>query len=273
MPPTTPNAVALIPARSGSARCPGKNTRRLNGHPLLAYTIQAALDAGVFNRKVWVSSDDERTLDIAAYYGAQPIKRPASIATGTSPDIRWVRHALDHIGNGRDGLFAILRPTSPFRTANTILRAWRQFVNDDQTCDTLRAVSLAPCHPAKMWLHVESAMPMKPVLEGQDGQTPWHSMPTQRLPPVYVQNGSLEFCYGHIVYDTDRITGRKICPFNSHGDEGVDINTEADWEEAQDLAYRNPGLLPVIGVRPCDDTGLVERPPDSRGAVAGGSWV
>ena len=57
--------VALIPARAGSKRCQGKNTRMLAGHPLLAYTIQAALDSGIFDRGVWVSSDSLETLDIA----------------------------------------------------------------------------------------------------------------------------------------------------------------------------------------------------------------
>lgn len=269
MPPPTPNAVALIPARAGSKRCPGKNTRRLNGHPLLAYSIQAALDSGIFTRGVWVSSDSLETLDIAEYYGAHPIRRPASISTGDSPDIRWVRHALDEIGHGRDGAFAILRPTSPFRTGNTIRRAWRQFANDDQTCDTLRAVEPARQHPAKMWLDVETPMPMKPVLVGETDGTPWHSMPTQRLPTVYVQNASLEFCYGHIVYDFDRITGRKLCPFITEPLEGFDINTEADWHAAVALARECPTQLPVIDVDPYPGTDGADRPADSRRALAG----
>jgi CMP-N,N'-diacetyllegionaminic acid synthase len=50
------NMVALIPARAGSKRCPGKNTRELAGHPLIAYTIAAAMESGVF-ATVWVCTD------------------------------------------------------------------------------------------------------------------------------------------------------------------------------------------------------------------------
>ena len=72
------SAVALIPARQGSKRVPGKNVRILGGHPVLAYTIVPAIESGLFE-SVIVSTDSEETAAIARHYGAEvPFLRPAS---------------------------------------------------------------------------------------------------------------------------------------------------------------------------------------------------
>src|SRR5918992_3620353 len=115
------DAVALVPARSGSLRLPGKNIRPLAGHPLIAYTIAAARDSGVFDA-VLVSTDSEEVAEIARRYGADvPGLRPAKMATSTSPDVEWVRHVM---AERDDEVFSILRPTSPFRTGAVIKRGF-----------------------------------------------------------------------------------------------------------------------------------------------------
>ena len=74
---STPTCVALIPARSGSKRVPDKNIKLLAGHPLIAYSISAALQSGVF-AAVIVSTDSERYAEVARTYGAEvPFMRPA----------------------------------------------------------------------------------------------------------------------------------------------------------------------------------------------------
>src|SRR5210317_2466380 len=91
------NIVALIPARSGSKRVPDKNIRTLAGHPLIAYSIAAALQSRIFTAVI-VSTDSERYADIARHYGAEvPFLRPDEIAGDTSPDIEWVTYTLDHL--------------------------------------------------------------------------------------------------------------------------------------------------------------------------------
>ena len=98
--PIAPRAVALIPARSGSQRLKHKNIRPLGGHPLIAYTIAAASDSGVF-ADVVVSTDSETYAVIARHYGADvPFLRPATISGSTSPDIEWVIHALETLASG-----------------------------------------------------------------------------------------------------------------------------------------------------------------------------
>ena len=121
-----PSAVAFIPARVGSKRVPGKNVRVLAVQPMIAYTIGPALESQVFD-SVIVSTDSEEIAAIARHYGAEvPFLRPAALASDTSPDIEWLEYTLAELGaRGRMwDCFSLLRPTSPFRTAATIRRAW-----------------------------------------------------------------------------------------------------------------------------------------------------
>jgi N-acylneuraminate cytidylyltransferase len=91
---TAPTCVALIPARSGSKRVPGKNVRTLCGHPVIAYTIAAAVQSRAFSAVI-VSTDDPDYAAIARRYGAEvPFLRPVLFAGDVSPDIEWVEHAL-----------------------------------------------------------------------------------------------------------------------------------------------------------------------------------
>ena len=148
-----PSAVAFIPARLGSKRVPGKNVRRLGGHPMIAYTIGPALESRVFDAVI-VSTDSEEIADIARHYGAEvPFLRPAALAGDTSPDIEWLEYTIAELqARGRSyDCFSLLRPTSPFRTAATIRRAWATFTAQ-QGVDSLRAVELCTQHPGNMWI-------------------------------------------------------------------------------------------------------------------------
>ncbi|WP_287294193.1 acylneuraminate cytidylyltransferase family protein [Moorena sp. SIO2C4] len=161
----TPTVVALIPARAGSKRVPGKNIRRLKGHPLIAYTIAAATQSQVFSAVI-VSTDSEEVAEIARYYSADvPFLRPPEYATDKSPDIEWIDYTLRHLSNlGRDfDCFSILRPTSPCRQPQTIQRAWQAFLAQADQVDSLRAVEKCQQHPGKMW--VLNGSLMKPLLE------------------------------------------------------------------------------------------------------------
>lgn len=237
--------VALIPARAGSKRVPGKNIRKLAGHPLVAYTIAAAQQSGVFS-DILISTDDLDFVRAAHAPFANSrtllIERPKEFARDDSPDIDWVRNALSL--RGYWNAFAILRPTSPFRTAETIQRAHKQFLRDE--VHSIRAVQLAKEHPGKQWFCNGPGYPMTPVCDAKrsDG-VPWHSCPTQTLPLAYVQNASLEMAWTYVLESYGSISGRKVAPFLTEGNEGFDINTEADWEQAEELQefYRS---LPEI---------------------------
>jgi N-acylneuraminate cytidylyltransferase len=249
-----PSAVAFIPARHGSKRVPGKNVRPLNGHPLLAYAIAPAIESGVFD-SVIVSTDSEEIAAIARHYGAEvPFLRPAAFASDTSPDIEWLEHALTELKRQRRtwDAFSLLRPTSPFRAAATIRRAWARFTSQEGV-DSLRAVERCTQHPGKMWVvRGDRMFPLLPFelaapgpQSGEGGQ-PWHSTPYQALPAVYVQNASLEIAWSRVVFDRRTIAGDVVVPFVTESYEGFDINDPADWMIAEKLLADRAVQLPPV---------------------------
>jgi CMP-N,N'-diacetyllegionaminic acid synthase len=244
-----PSVVALIPARSGSKRVPGKNVRRLGVHPVLAYTIAAALDSHVFD-DVIVSTDDETYAAIARHYGASvPFLRPSALAGDCSPDIEWVEHTLARLESERRAFecFGVLRPTSPFRQAETIRRAWRAFTGEPGV-DSLRAVERCRQHPGKMW--IVNGTRMTPLLPDGPSDLPWHSRQTQTLPEVYVQNASLEIAWTRVVTDGRTIAGNVVMPFFTEGFEGFDLNTPEDWMLAERFVERGDARLPAVPQSP-----------------------
>ncbi len=222
-------AIALIPARSQSKRVPNKNIYKLNGHPLLSYSIQAARDSGIFDG-IYLSSDSIEIGRIGEEYGATFIHCPLDIAhKDHDADIKWVRHTLSKIDCD---VFSILRPTSPFRTGETIKRAWKLF--NEVECDSIRAVEKCKQHPYKMWeIHT---LHMKPVI-GQLWEQHFNK-PYQILPEIYVQNASLEIAHSYCVKEMDSISGMLIAPFYTSPVEGSDINEPEDLQMAELLIGR-----------------------------------
>ena len=261
----TPTIVALIPARAGSKRVPGKNTRSLAGHPLIAYTISAAIQSQIFCAAI-VSTDSEEVAEIARYYGAEvPFLRSPEYAGDTSPDIEWLDEVLRRLkSSGRVfDCFSLLRPTSPFRQPGTIQRAWREFLAQGDRVDSLRAVEKCKQHPGKMWVVQDTLM--KPLLTGNEPllseqisdkqaptDAPWHSTPYQALPEVYVQNASLEIAWCRVVLEDRTIAGETIMPFLTRGYEGLDINDRKDWWYVQYLLKQGEVQLPAVPQPPID---------------------
>ena len=241
----TPSIIALIPARSGSKRVPGKNIHPLAGSPLMAYTIASARQSGIFSSIV-VSTDSEQYADVAKKYGADvPFLRPVEIAGDLALDIEWVDFTLrklKEMGQVFD-CFSILRPTSPFRLPKTIQRAWREFLNEEGV-DSLRAIEKAKEHPAKMW--VVRGKRMMPLLPIGPAEQPWHSSPYQALPEVYSQNASLEIAWTRVVFDGRTIAGNVVMPFFTQGYEGFDVNRPYDWELAEKLIASGEAKLPKV---------------------------
>lgn len=247
-----PTCLALIPARAGSKRVPSKNIRELNGHPLIAYTIAAALESRVFDSVV-VSTDSEEIAAVARHYGAEvPFLRPAELAADLSPDIDWIEHVLAKLeaqGRAYDA-FSILRPTSPFRLPEAIRRAWDLFCKE-RDADSLRAVEKCAQHPGKMWVIRGQDRPrMFPLLPFGPKEQPWHSTPYQALPEVYVQNASLEIAWTRIVKHGRTIAGEVVLPLVSQGLEGFDINQPEDFRLAEELVREDKALLPTVSQMP-----------------------
>lgn len=121
--------IAIIPARSGSKGLKDKNIKPLAGKPMLAYTIEAAQNSGVFD-EIMVSTDSAEYAEIAKKFGAQvPFLRGADTSTDTATSWEVVKEVLDKykkLGHVFDGV-CLLQPTSPLRTAGDIRGANQLF--------------------------------------------------------------------------------------------------------------------------------------------------
>jgi N-acylneuraminate cytidylyltransferase len=236
--------IALIPARSGSKRLPGKNIKNLNGVPLIAYTIKSALDSNLFT-EVIVSTDSQEIADIALHWGASvPALRPTEYANDSSPDIEWVLHSIDNMVATPRNLvecIALLRPTNPLRTAKTIVRAFNVFQKEDWA-DSLRAMEITDKHPGKMWRLGEKNL-ASPFLSQDIEILPTHDRPTQSLEKLWIQNASLELIRFSALLKTKTISGKKVVGFNMPRLEGFDINTQWDWDFLEYLISTNPEVL------------------------------
>lgn len=214
---------ALIPARGGSKRIPYKNMRALAEHPLIYWTIKAAKESGIFNDVV-VSTDDAMTKEYCASL-CSVIDRPKEYAIDTSPDVDWIKHYMQNFAHA--DFFMILRPTSPFRTAQSIQRAWRCFAHDGYA-DSLRAVVPVKQHPGKMWTLCNNRItPLMnyPRINGQ----PSYNLPTQLLPEVYIQSACIEIGHENNILARNTVSGRSIMPFFMDDLESFDLNTLEDW--------------------------------------------
>jgi CMP-N-acetylneuraminic acid synthetase len=243
-----PSAIALIGARSGSERVKDKNVRRLAGHPLLAYAIETARQSGVFDR-VLVSTDSGQIAQVARWYGADvPFLRPEEYATSTSPDIEWIAWTLPQLGERYD-LFASVRATNPFRGPDAIRRGLEQLLATPEA-DSIRAVERVKQPPGKVWVIDELGRLMRPLLDQSHLDVAWHAGQYQALPPIYVQNSALEIAWTRVVEATGTREGRMLAPFLTERYEGLNIDDEDDFAQAERLVLEGRAQLVPVSREP-----------------------
>ncbi len=235
-----PRLLAVVPARGGSQRLPRKNVLPLAGKPLIGWTIEAALACGLFE-EVLVSTDDPEIAAVAKAFGASvPWLRPAALATDTASSADVLRHALEEHERGHGAINAVvlLQPTSPFRTAASIRAAVAQYLA--QT-DRRPLVSVGPAaiHPA--WCFRLEGAAMTPFV-GWDllGQR------SQDLPPAFALNGAIYIIPAAAVRNGLPILAPGVQAFlMEDAEESHDIDTEADWRSAEQIALRRAPAIPL----------------------------
>jgi len=123
------NSIAIIPARGGSKRIPKKNVKDFFGKPLIAYSIEVALESNLFD-KVIVTTDDDEIANIAESYGAQTLKRPKELADDFTPTIPVIAHAIKSICKDLSSIEAVccIYATAPFVQAEYIKKAYEKLL-------------------------------------------------------------------------------------------------------------------------------------------------
>jgi len=248
---TQPEILAIIPARGGSKTVPRKNIQPLAGHPLIAYSITAGLQAQRVNRVV-VSTDDEEIAEISRAFGADvPFLRPTSLAQDETVDLPVFKHALEWLAENEayhPEIVVQLRPTSPLRPPDCVDRAIGILLNNPGG-DSVRGVIPSGQNPYKMW-RISSEGNLQPLL-GNDFEEPYN-MPRQQLPQTYWQTGHIDVIRASTILEKGSMSGNIILPLIMDPRFAVDIDTAKDHEHAQWILGHSdlPLIRPGRKVRP-----------------------
>ena len=226
--------LAVIPARSGSKSVVDKNIRLINGKPMLAYSIEHALQTSLIDRVI-VSTDSEKYASIAREYGAEvPFIRPAEYATDTSLDLDVFMHALSFLEE-KEGyipdLVVQLRPTYPIRRIQDIENMIKYLIEHPDV-DSVRCVAPAKEIPYKMWFMDQDGL-LEPIMKDIPE---CYNMPRQQLPKVYYQNACIDVFRTTVVTEKDSMTGDVIAGYQMN--ENYDIDTEEDFIRASESIKR-----------------------------------
>jgi YrbI family 3-deoxy-D-manno-octulosonate 8-phosphate phosphatase len=240
--------IAIIPARIGSKSISQKNIRPFAGHPLMAYSIAAGLQAKMVDRVI-VSTDDEGTAKIARQYGAEtPFLRPAELALDATPDLPVFEHTLkwlEKMEGHQPEIVVQLRPTTPFRPLDCVDRGVA-LLRDHPEADSVRAVVPSGQNPYKMWRIGEKGYLQPLLADIQEG----YNQPRQELPPTYWQTGHLDVIRRNVIMEKHSMSGDTILPLLMDSRYTVDIDSPIDWERAEwklangDLEIVRPGRTP-----------------------------
>jgi CMP-N,N'-diacetyllegionaminic acid synthase len=223
--------LGVVTARAGSKGIPGKNTRLLGGRPLIAHTIDAAQESGVFDRLI-LSTDDEQAAAIARARGCDvPFMRPDSLARDDTPHLPVMQHALtwlrDHDRYVPDWVM-ILLPTSPLRQPRHIREAVDLAVASG--ADSVVSVDEMPPHynPMRVVTVDESGWARLFV----DGQ-PVRRRPCRRqdMPPAWLLNGAIYLFRTPVLFDAiePSLYGDKVAAYKMPPPYGLNIDAPEDW--------------------------------------------
>lgn len=217
--------LCLIPARGGSKRLPRKNISLLGGKPLIAWSIDAALNSDLFDT-VWISSEDKDILEVAQDWGGTPLPRSLDLAEDKVTIVDLCLQVVEDLNlqNKEYTVLYVLLPTAPFRQSSTIRKAWEAFIQSE--ADAL--MSVIPTDHPPQWALTQYDGWLSPLYQRE------YELSRQDLSVTYRHDG------GHAIIKTDRLLADQTFigsstlafPITSRV-EAVDINEPLDllWAE------------------------------------------
>lgn len=214
--------LAIIPARSGSKRLPGKNILPIGGKPLISWTIEAAKQCKMIDDVV-VTSDDDGILKIAEQSGVSSLQRPSALAQDTSSSFDVVKHVLEKFPSY--DYVVLLQPTSPLRNSLHITDA----INLLETKNADAVVSVTEVEHSPLWSNI---LPADGSMENflRDDVL---NLRSQDLPTYYRLNGAIYVCNSAKLLEERRFLLKKnIYAYRMNTKSSVDIDTEIDFKLA-----------------------------------------
>jgi pseudaminic acid cytidylyltransferase len=221
--------IAVIPARGGSKRIPGKNIRALAGRPIIAYTIAAACESGLFERVV-VSTDSQEIAEVARQYNAEvPFLREENLADDFTPVSAVTADALlrlDPVGD-QFVMVAQLMPNCPLRTAQDVRDSFRQF----ESTGADSQISMVRYGWQNPWwaMRRNERQELQPVFKEQ------MTARSQDLPELFCPTGAIWWARGAALRRTKTFHLENKTGWEIPWQRGIDIDTFDDWEMAEAL--------------------------------------
>lgn len=205
--------IGIIPARGGSKSLPRKNLQKLMGIPLIAFTIQSALESTKID-EIYVSSDDSEILEVSKRYGAKIIERPSQISGDFSRDDELLEHAIktEFINLSNESLLVFLRPSHPIRNPETIDKAISIFQSSDQF-DSLRSMKISSEIPYKMWRIDDNGVALNVSDNKAISTIDPCNAPRQQLPVTYYQDGYVDVFPINTILNFGNTAGLRVLPF------------------------------------------------------------
>lgn len=228
--------LAIITARSGSKGLPDKNIKLLNGKPLMAYTIEAALKSKYFD-EVMVSTDSSKYAEIAKKNGA---KVPFLRSPYTSSDTATTKECVEEVlGNYRKlnknfERFMILQPTSPLRDEIDIQNAFKLFKEKDAK-SIVSVVELE--HPMQWCNSIDETLSLENFL------TPEGDCRRQNLQTHYRLNGAIYLHDTKHYLSTDNIFDDAAFALIMEKHKSIDIDTLIDFELCEFFLCKTKGSV------------------------------
>ncbi|HKC63771.1 MAG TPA: acylneuraminate cytidylyltransferase family protein [Pyrinomonadaceae bacterium] len=220
--------IGLITARGGSKAIPRKNIKPLDGRPLIAWTIQTALESRALDRVI-VSTDNQEIAKVARDWGAEtPFMRPPELAQDDSSHHDVVIHAigwLDSQSATPPDYIMLLQPTSPLRTTEDIAGAVALAIEKD--ADSVMSVSAAQHHPY-FSKQVATDGRLLDFIERPQGY-----LPRQSLPPVYFLNGAIYLVRRSILLEREDWYTARTYAYIMPPERSIDIDTPWDFHLAE----------------------------------------
>lgn len=219
--------LAIVPARGGSKGVPKKNIKKINGKPLISYTIEAAKSCKLIDRVV-VSTDDIEIAEISREYGAEiPYLRPNDLAGDKSPTIDCIIHMLDYLKENEDYVpdyVMLLQCTSPLRNSKHVEEAINKLFETRK--DAIVSICEAEVNP--YWANVFNGDNLEYFIEEGKNITR-----RQDLPEVYRLNGAMYIVKTKILLQEKTFEPKSLTGYVMDDISSVDIDTAMDFKIAE----------------------------------------
>ncbi|WP_077341392.1 cytidylyltransferase domain-containing protein [Pseudocolwellia agarivorans] len=220
---------AFIGARSGSKGLVDKNIKMFHGKPLIAWTVEAALNSQYID-KVFVSTDSEKYAGIAQQYGAEVIDRPEYLSNDDSSLAEALQHAYEQIKalHGEFNIALNLQATSPLRTCKHIDEAIELYTSRDN--EELRLFSCYQLEPKYAWIMKCNEQGYAHFVDNNEQIKTNHAR--QKNNSIYMPNGAI---YILPTNDLSKFYNDTSIPYVMNQAESIDIDTIQDFELAEQL--------------------------------------